>query len=145
MRRLVWGVLVAGAFALPAHGQEERESFSCERDSVVRNVSVVATPDGANACEVHYERASEGAPPQLLWHAQSDPGYCSAQASALVGRLQQAGWSCGPGTQSAALMPAEPKSVPVAVQGSGLTAAIAPAKPAATVPSELLKLRPTIR
>lgn len=144
MRRVLWGVLVAGAFTLPAFAQDEGESYSCEREGVVRKVSVVATPDGTSACEVHYERASEGAPPQLLWHAQSDPAYCSSQASALVGRLEQAGWSCGPAQRHAGLMPAEPKSVPVAVEGQGVTAAIKPA-PEMKVPPELLKLRPTIR
>lgn len=141
MRRVLWGVLVAGAFVAPALAQDE-ESFACEREGVVRKVSVVATPDAANACEVHYERASEGAPPQLLWHAQSDPDYCSSQASALVSRLEQAGWSCGSAQRAATLMP-EPKSVPVTVEGEGVTAAIKPAKPE-KVPLELLKLRPTI-
>jgi hypothetical protein len=147
---MLWGCLVAATFGAPALAEDQ--TFACERGGVVRKVSVVATPDGANACEVHYQRASEGAEPQLLWHAQSDPDFCATQAATLVSRLEQSGWSCNTETATASLVPAEPRSVAVALEGaSGVTAAIsaAPQMPAeagdrAPVSPGAFKLRPTI-
>jgi hypothetical protein len=152
MRCILWGSLIAAALGVPAHAQDQ--TFACERDGIVRKVSVLATPDATNACEVHYQRASEGAPPQLLWHAQSDPDFCSAQAATLVSRLEQSGWSCNTQTATAAaiIAPAEPHSVAVALEApSGVTASVSPrpqmpadAGDRAPVSPGAFKLRPTL-
>jgi hypothetical protein len=152
MRCILWGGLVAAALAAPAQAGDQ--TFACERDGIVRKVSVLATPDGANACEVRYQRASEGEPPQLLWHAQSDPDFCSTQAATLVSRLEQSGWSCAAQTATAAAstLSAEPHSVAVALEGaSGVTAAVSPrpqmpadAGDRAPVSPGAFRLRPTI-
>jgi hypothetical protein len=155
---LVIGLAVAG-FATSA--QAEDKVFACERAGVVRKIEVVGTPDAAAVCEVRYQRVSEGAEPQLLWHAQNDPQFCVSQASTLVGRLKQAGWACDhngdgaaptvPPGSAQAVPPDEPKSVPVALDGAtGITAAIV--KPGATamgasrqpIDEGLFKLRPSI-
>lgn len=132
MRRMLWGLLVAGVAVVPARADQ---TFSCQRDNTVRSVLVSSRPDAAEACEVRYQRVSEGGAPQLLWHAQSDPGFCTGQAAALVQRLQQAGWTCEERMTEAM---ASPHSVPAALEKpSGITAATKP-DPA------LMKLRPTI-
>jgi hypothetical protein len=150
MRCILWGSLVAAALGAPAFAEDQ--TFACERGGVVRKVSVMATPDSTNACEVRYQRASEGGPPQLLWHAQSDPGFCSTQAATLVSRLEESGWSCTTETAAASIVPAEPHSVPVALEGaSGVTAAVSPrpqmpagAGDRAPVSPQAFQLRPTI-
>jgi hypothetical protein len=141
MRGILRGSLLFVALAAPAAADEQ--TVACKRDGVVRNVMVVGGPDSAHACEVRYQRASEGGSPQLLWHAQSDPDFCDSQAAALVSRLEQAGWSCSHDTATdSASNESQPLSVPAALGvPEGLTAAT---KTAPAIDPALLKLRPTL-
>lgn len=140
MRQVVWGSLLFVVLAAPATADQV---VACKRDNVVRNVMIVGGPDSAHACEVRYQRASEGGEPELLWHAQSDPAFCDTQASALVSRLEQAGWSCSQDTDSqAASTDGQPKSVAASVgTPAGVTAAT---NPAPQIDPALMKLRPTL-
>jgi hypothetical protein len=84
--------------------------FACSRGDTVRTVAVVTSPASGRACEVQYEKTSQGDPAQVLWHADSDSAFCASQAKALVDRLKEAGWSCSAdaaNTADAAPPPAE--------------------------------------
>ena len=160
MRRIVTGLLALACMPVAANAQDQ--VFACSRDGVVRKIAVTSAPDSGRACEVRYQRASEGGPSQRLWHAQSDPAFCESQVKTLVSRLAEAGWSCGPSLDSsaAAVAPGEPRAVPVAVAApvagsqilaivkpEGLTASIAPRVSPAVQPQfdpNLFQLRPTI-
>ena len=44
-------------------------------------------------CEVIYNKSAEGTI-QTLWRANSEAGYCEAQAAGLVDKLEAMGWDC---------------------------------------------------
>lgn len=121
--------LVGAALAGPAMAETaDNTNYACHRDDLLRNVLVVAEPREGVACEVRYEKKSEGGRADVLWHAQNDAAFCREQAEALTGRLAQAGWTCLKGNQtaSAEVPEGEPLSVAVPVGGEGVTAATRP-------------------
>ena len=84
----------AGAVETTGTGVKKEDGYACTRGAYVRTVSVVQNPSADYACEVRYEKTSEGGGTNVLWNARNDASFCSKQAQKLTARLSEAGWAC---------------------------------------------------
>ncbi len=68
------------------------ETYACLYNGNERTIRVAYTyPDSKVPCEVIYEKGSGS---QVLWNAQSEEGYCEAQALNFVEKQRGWGWDC---------------------------------------------------
>lgn len=95
----------------PAVGTIESQTM-CTSGAIERSVTVLA-PAETKACEVRYDKTSEGGSVEVLWSANNDASYCAPKAEGLVERLEGWGWDCAltdttTPTPEAATAPAAP-------------------------------------
>ena len=75
-------------------GQALANPVGCTYGELERTVEVVySNPGQPVPCEVIYNKSAEGTI-QTLWRANSEAGYCEAQAAGLVDKLEAMGWDC---------------------------------------------------
>jgi hypothetical protein len=84
-------VLVIGAPWACAHAGVA-EQYDCRRDDTLRRIEVqVSDRPSRLPCEVVYWK---GGSSSVLWEADNQLDFCTARASELAGRLEEAGWAC---------------------------------------------------
>jgi hypothetical protein len=100
-------VLVIGAPWTSAHAGVA-EQYDCRRDETLRRIEVqVSDRPSRLPCEVVYWK---GGTSSVLWEADNQLDFCTARASELASRLEEAGWTCtlqgeSPATEPPALEP----------------------------------------
>ena len=107
-----WVAMIALTTSAAEAQALEKSVVSCTSGDLVRRVVVEVENLGTGLpCEVVYWKDKE-APGvrRVLWNARSDAAYCDRQASSLVGKLANAGWSCNGSDQLNAARPAPPAS-----------------------------------
>ncbi|HLF11583.1 MAG TPA: hypothetical protein VJA26_10225 [Gammaproteobacteria bacterium] len=78
---------------------QSNRNYECTNGGDVRRVEVAYATGAEVPCEVRYYK--EGTP-EVLWRAQTQTGYCEAQARDFVAKLQSMGWTCSDtGTEAA--------------------------------------------
>lgn len=70
------------------------ESWICEHDNLVREITVKHETDSPAPCSVVYDKGSEGLGSEVLWRASFDGAYCEDKANGLAEKLNGLGWSC---------------------------------------------------
>lgn len=95
---IVTASLAANSFA---------NSTQCSYGALTRNIQVVYSDPGQPVpCEVIYNKSMESSV-QTLWRANSEAGYCEAQAAGLIEKLSNFGWRCEAAPTVAAELPDE--------------------------------------
>ena len=84
--------LIFTALALPT--TVNAESWICENNDLMREISVKRVTAAAAPCSVVYDKSTENLGSQVLWTANNDGAYCDAKANSLAEKLQGWGWSC---------------------------------------------------
>ena len=83
---------------------------ACTNGSLSRSIDIVYSDPGHPVpCEVIYDKSAEGAGQHSLWRADSEAGYCEAQAAAFVAKLSGFGWSCDTSTSAPELPDEQPQ------------------------------------
>ena len=85
-------ILIFAALALPTSANAE--SWICEHNDLMREISVKRETAAAAPCSVVYDKSTENLGSQVLWTAQNDGAYCDAKANSLAEKLQGWGWTC---------------------------------------------------
>lgn len=70
------------------------QSWSCEHNSLVREVKVERVTAEPAPCSVVYSKETEGVESKELWTASTDGAYCEDKAKGLVAKLEGWGWAC---------------------------------------------------
>ena len=138
LTRALTVVLVIGAQGTSAQA-DVAEHYECRRDDTLRRIEVqVSDRPSRLPCEVVYWK---GGSSSVLWEADNQLDFCTARASELAGRLEEAGWACtlhggNPATESPALEPprheepapenAAPRTTVPETRPSGFSRAIEP-------------------
>lgn len=94
MQILKSAVLIVIAMLVAAPAVVNAESWICEYDTLVREITVASETGASAPCEVVYNKASEGLGSEVLWTATTDGAYCDEKADGLAEKLQGFGWSC---------------------------------------------------
>ena len=95
-----------------ASGQDAG-SYRCTMGDLTRRVEVLHETGVSVPCEVHYYKDSEmPGERQVLWSAQNEVGYCEAQASGFVEKLESMGWACEASEGVSAAPPSSPVPQP---------------------------------
>ena len=82
--------LITAAFA----GQALANPVTCSWGDLSRKIEVVYSDPGQPVpCEVIYHKPAEGSI-ATLWRANTESGYCEAQAAGLREKLEVLGWEC---------------------------------------------------
>lgn len=139
--------ILALGFATATANAAEKNEYTCRSGETVRRVVVEVGDLGTGLpCEVVYWKDSE-APGvrRVLWNARSDARFCDTKAAGLVEKLNNSGWDCDGGGETAALgQPSsatqQPESRPVETTPN----ATVPAVDAATVAKDLRSTEPAL-
>ena len=94
MRKMKSAVVTVIAMLLVAPAVVNAESWICEQDTLVREITVLSETGASAPCEVVYNKAAEGLGSEILWTARTDGAYCDEKANGLAKKLQSFGWSC---------------------------------------------------
>ena len=84
--------IVLAVLTLPTTANAE--SWICEHENLMREISVKRETSDPAPCSVVYNKDTENLGSSVLWTAQTDGAYCDAQANVLAERLEGWGWSC---------------------------------------------------
>ena len=91
MKRLI---LSTGLTCALSTGPTMANPVSCSYGDLSRTIEVVySNPGQAVPCEVIYHKPAEGSI-ATLWRANTESGYCEAQAAGLREKLEVLGWEC---------------------------------------------------
>lgn len=94
MRKLNSAGVIIGLVSLATANVASAESWICEHDNLVREISVESETGAAAPCTVSYNKASEGLGSSVLWTARTDGAYCEEKANGLAEKLKGFGWDC---------------------------------------------------
>ena len=86
--------IILAALALPT--AVNAESWICENENLMREITVERETTAPAPCSVVYNKDTENLGSSVLWTAQNDGSYCDAKANVLAEKLQGWGWSCTP-------------------------------------------------
>ena len=84
--------VILAALALPTAANAE--SWICEHDTLVREITVERETANPVPCSVKYNKQAEGLGTSVLWTANADGSYCDIKANDLAAKLEGLGWSC---------------------------------------------------
>jgi hypothetical protein len=70
------------------------ESWICELDTLIREITVERETPNPVPCAVRYNKQAEGLGSSVLWTASADGSYCDIKANELAAKLEGLGWSC---------------------------------------------------
>ena len=77
-------------------------SYECTMDGNLRRVVILTEPGVTVPCQVQYHKDTEApGDMQVLWSASTQADYCETKATEFIAQLQDWGWSCSAGGETA--------------------------------------------
>lgn len=92
--RYLKNAVLAVTLLLSVNGVASAESWICENDTLVREITIQNETSAPAPCSVVYNKDAEGQGSEVLWTARNDGNYCAEKADGLAQKLQDFGWAC---------------------------------------------------
>lgn len=84
--------IILAALTLPTTANAE--SWICEHNNLMREITVERETTDPAPCSVVYNKDTENLGSTVLWTAKVDGAYCDFKANGLAEKLKGWGWSC---------------------------------------------------